>query len=128
MNADLLPTPHAGDSSARPSDRDVWSAWACLVASPLAFGLAFVVGEGTSTLLGHDGDGIPSWWVVTVTLVLSVAVFCTPAALATWFWHRAEARGDDRAKLPAIILYVLSAAFIGVNLAAYLVGLFLEKL
>ena len=63
-----------------------------------------------------------------VTLLLAAAVFCLPAVLATWFWHRAQARGDDRAKLPAVILYVLSAAFIGLNLLAYLVGLLVEDL
>jgi hypothetical protein len=55
-------------------------------------------------------------------------VFCLPALLATWFRHRARGRGDDRATLPAVILYVLSAAFVGLNLLAYLVGLLVEDL
>lgn len=127
MNADLLPTSPARDSAAR-NDRDVRSAWVCLAASPLAFVLAFVVGEGISSALGHQGDRVAPWWIATVTLVVSVAVFCVPAVLATRFWRRAAARGDTRAMVPAVILITVSTAFLGLNLAAYLVGLFLEKL
>lgn len=130
MNASILPPPRATVPRGRDErdERDVRAAWACVVASPVAFVLAFVVGEGTSGLLGYDGVGLAPWWIVTVSLVLGAAVFCVPAALATWFWHRAQARGDDRAKLPAVILYVLSAAFIGLNLLAYLVGLLVQDL
>ena len=127
MNASILPQPRAAPPRGR-DERDVRGAWACLVASPVALVLAFAVGEGTSALLGYDGVGLAPWWIVTVALLLGAAVFCVPAALATWFWHRAEERGDDRAKLPAVILYVLSAAFVGLNLLAYLVGLLVEDL
>ncbi|HET7821840.1 MAG TPA: hypothetical protein VFL10_09960 [Ornithinibacter sp.] len=127
MDPSILPPPQATEPRGR-DDRDVRLAWACLVASPVAFLLAFVVGEGTSTLLGYDGVGLAPWWIATTTLLLATAVFCLPAVLATWFWHRARARGDDRAKLPAVILYVLSAAFVGLNLLAYLVGLLVEDL
>jgi hypothetical protein len=128
MNADTVPPQrqptHAGPTGR--DDRDVRLAWACLIASPAAFGLAFVVGEGTGSLFGYDGNGLAPWWVVTITLLLSVAVFSLPAALATWFWQRARARGDDRATLPAVILLALSVAFLGLNLLAYLVGLLVE--
>lgn len=127
MNASTLPPARAAVTRNR-DDRDVRAAWACLVASPVAFGLAFVVGDGTSSLLGHDGPGMAPWWVVTVTLLLALVVFSVPAALATWFWHRGQAKGDDRAKLPAVILITLSTGFLALNLMAYLVGLLVEDL
>ena len=130
MNAATVPPlrPPAHATFSGRDDHDVRLAWACLVASPVAFLLAFVVGEGTSTLLGYDGIGLAPWWIATATLLLAAAVFCLTAVLATWFWHRARARGDGRAKLPTLILYVLSAAFVGLNLLAYLVGQLVEDL
>ena len=127
MNATILPPPRHTARAAGGDDRDVWFAWACLAASPVAFGLAFVVGEGTSALLGYEGTGIPPWWVVTVTLLLALVVFSVPAALATWFWRRARARGDDRGMLPAVILITISAGFLALNLLSYLVGVLAER-
>ena len=130
MNAATIPPlrPPAHAAPTGRDDHDVRLAWACLIASPVAFLLAFVVGEGTSILLGYDGVGFAPWWIATTTMLLAAAVFCLPALLATWFRHRARARGDDGATLPAVILYVLSAAFVGLNLLAYLVGLLVEDL
>ena len=127
MNADILPPPRTPTGPPRRDDRDVRLAWLCVAASPVAFVVAFVVGEGTSTVLGYDGTGIAPWWILVVTLVLALAVFCVPAALATWFWRRGLARGDDRGKLPAVILITLSAGFLGLNLMALLVGLLMER-
>ncbi len=126
MNAAILPAPRTPVRPPGRDDRDVRLAWACVAASPLAFAVAFVVGEGTSTMLGYDGSGIPPWWILTVTLVLALAVFCVPAALATRFWLRAQARDDDRATVPAVILITLSVGFLAMNLMALLVGLLME--
>ncbi len=91
MNAATIPPlrPAAHTASTSRDDHDVRLAWACLIASPAAFLLAFVVGEGTSILLGYDGVGFAPWWIATTTLLLAAAVFCLPALLATWFRHRA---------------------------------------
>lgn len=126
MNAAILPPPRTPARPPGRDDRDVRLAWVCVVASPLAVAVAFVVGEGTSTMLGYDGTGIPPWWILTVTLVLTLAVFFVPAALATRFWLRAQARDDDRAKVPAVILITISAGFLAVNLLALLVGMLME--
>ena len=129
MNAEIFPpssTPGVTGPTAR-DDRDVRLAWICLVASPAAFLVAMVVGEGTASLLGYEGDGKAPWWVAVVVLVLAVAVFCVPAVLATWFWRRARARGDDRGKVPAVILIAVSALFLALNLVSYVLGLLVEK-
>ena len=127
MSADILPPQGTSTEPPRRDDRDVRLAWVCVAASPVAFVVAFVVGEGTSSLLGYDGEGIAPWWILIVTLVLALAVFCVPAALATWSWQRGVARGDDRGKIPAVILITLSVGFLGLNLMALLVGMLMER-
>lgn len=118
---DPVDTPHGRD------DRDVRRAWLSLAVAPVAFVAAFVIGEGTSSLLGYHGDGIAPWWMLVVTLLLALAAFCLPAVLATWFWRRAQAQGDDRGKAPAVVLITVSVGFLGLNLTALLVGLLLER-
>ncbi|HET6967899.1 MAG TPA: hypothetical protein VFI44_06460 [Ornithinibacter sp.] len=81
--------------------------------------LAFVVGEGLSSVLGASGDGTQPWWVGASALVAALVVFSIPAALATWFWSRAHREGDDRARVPAAILVVLSLGFLAMNLLAW---------
>jgi hypothetical protein len=100
VNADILPPQRTPTEPPRRDDRDVRLAWVCVAASPVAF---------------------------VVTLVLALAVFCVPAVLATWFWRRGLARGDDRGKVPAVILITLSAAFLAINLLALLVGMLMER-
>jgi hypothetical protein len=113
MNATTAPTPSAPILR---DDRNTRFAWGCVIAAPGAFVIAFVAAEATSALLGYDG-GLPgSWSVALVSLLVGVAIFSLPAAFAVWFWRRAHRRGDDRAKVPALILVVLSVAFLGVNL------------
>ena len=100
MNADILPPQRTSTEPPRRDDRDVRLAWVCVAASPVAFVVAFVVGEGTSTVLGYDGTGIAPWWILIVTLVLALAVFCVPAALATWFWQRGAGPGRRPREAP----------------------------
>ena len=103
--------------------RDVRLAWACFVASPVFFVLALAVGEGMSALLGYDGIGPAPVGVGVLSVVAALVVFSIPAALAVWFARRAHAQGDDRAKVPAIVLAVMSAGFLALNLFSWIVGL-----
>lgn len=122
MNAVTVPPPQASDNAhASPArdDRDTRAAWACLVAAPVAFVLAVVVGEGLSSRLGWDGVGAPAWGVGALSLGAALVVFGITAALATWFWSRAHRQGDDRARVPAAILVVLSLGFLAMNLLAW---------
>ena len=109
---------HGPHTSFGRDDRDTWLAWACLVAAPVAFVLAFVVGEGLSARPGWDGVG-PPVWVGVLSLVVAPVVFGISAALATWWWSRAHRRGDDRAGVPAAILVVLSLGFSALALLAW---------
>lgn len=58
--------------------RDVRLAWACFVASPVFFVLAFVVGEGMSALLGYDGIGPAPVGVGVLSVVAALVVFSIP--------------------------------------------------
>ena len=125
---DLATSPY-GHTAPRPrDDLDTRAAWACLVAAPVAFVLAFVVGEGLSSLLGWDGVGPPDWWVGLLSVGAALVVFSIPAALATWCWSRARRRGDDRAKVPAVILVVASLGFLAMNLSAWVLGVVASNL
>ena len=106
--------------------RDVRLAWACFIASPVFFVLAFAVGEGMSGLLGYEGIGPPPLGLGVLIVVAALVVFSIPAALAVWFARRAHVRGDDRAKVPAIVLVVMSAGFLAMNLFSWIVGLVLD--
>ena len=104
-------------------DRDVRFAWACLLSAPVAFVLAFVVGEGIASVMSVEEGATPSVWVAALVLLLAVALFAVPTVLAWWFANRARARGDDRGRVPAIVLTVLAVAFVGVNLLSGVLAL-----
>lgn len=116
-------------STRRPVDHaghDVRNAWLSVLLLPLAFGLAFLVGEGLIGLLGYrvgDAAGSAPLWAVLVATIPALLVFCVPAVVAAWFARRAAAHGDRRGWVPAALLAVLALAFIMVNVLA---GLGLE--
>lgn len=72
-------------------------AWWCVVASPLAFALAFIGGEWLSAVLGYTGEGEPPWWVGGTAVLAAVVVLTAPTVLALWFARRAGRKGDTGA-------------------------------
>ena len=116
-------------STHRPVDHaehDVRNAWLSVLLLPVAFGLAFLVGEGLISALGYEvGDASieAPLWAVLVATVPALLVFCMPAVLSSWFARRAAVRGDRRGWVPAGLLIVAAVLFIGLNVAA---GLGLE--
>ena len=106
----VVPTPDGRD------DRDVRLAWACLLSAPVVFVLSFVLGYGLATLLGiEDGETASPGAGILVLLVMA-ALFAIPTLLAWRFANRARARGDDRGRVPALVLTVVAAVFVAVNL------------
>lgn len=116
----VVPTPAARD------DRDVRFAWACLLSAPVVFVLAFVLGSGLATMFGvEEGEMAPAG--VAILLILMVtALFAIPTVLAWRFANRARARGDDRGRVPAIVMTVFAVAFVGVNLLQWVLGLVVD--
>ncbi|MDT0183545.1 hypothetical protein Q9S36_25480 [Microbacterium sp. ARD31] len=99
---------------------DVRRAWWSLLGFVPTFGLAFAVGEGLATALGHPpgGDEAASWWVMVVAGVPALLVFVLPAVVAVHFARRADRAGDRRGRLPATIAVAVAAGFVLLNLAS----------
>jgi high-affinity Fe2+/Pb2+ permease len=107
-------------------DRDVRFAWGCLLSAPLVILLSFVLGYGLAAVLGmEEGETAPVGAGVLLLLMVS-ALFAMPTVLAWRFANRARARGDDRGRVPALVLTAISAAFVGVNLIQWLVSILLD--
>lgn len=109
------------------ADHDVRNAWLSVLLLPVAFGLAFLIGEGLISALGYPvGETAvddPPLWAILVATVPALLVFCVPAAVSSWFARRAALRGDRRGWVPAGLLIAAAVLFIGMNVAA---GLGLE--
>ena len=65
-------------------------------------------------------------WVAVLVLAVAAAVFAVPVVLVWRFANRARSRGDDRGRVPAIVLTVLAVAFVGVNLLSGILALFVQ--
>jgi hypothetical protein len=102
---------------------DVRNAWLCLLLLPVATVGAFVVGEWLFSVLGDGAvDGRPPLWVVVAAAGPALVLNAVPAALASWFAHRAGRRGDARGWLPAGLLIAAMVGVVALNGAAYLLG------
>jgi hypothetical protein len=98
---------------------DVRKAWLTLLLGiPVAFFLAFGVGEGLLSALGYDpADPLnrPPFWAGAISTIPALLVFAAPAFLATRFARRAAGAGDRRGWLPAGIAIALAVAFVVLN-------------
>lgn len=116
MNATTAPRPL---TRVPRDDHDVRLAWSCLLAAPLAFVAAFLAGSVVAAALGVEEGGVASLVVGVLVLVASLVVFAVPTGLAWRFANRAHAHGDDRARVPAVVLTVLVAAFLATNVLSW---------
>ena len=97
--------------------RDVRRAWWSLASYPVAFVLAFVVGEGLASVFGHPAgeSGDVPVWVMLAAGGPALLVFVVPAVLATLFARRAARDGDPRGRVPMWIAVGLAGAFVLLN-------------
>ena len=122
MNAATAPSPM---TSVPRDDHDVRLSWACLLAAPLAFVAAVVAGSGIATAFDVEEGGVAPPGVAVLVLVVSLVLFAVPTGLAWRFANRAHAKGDDRGRVPAIVLTVLVGAFLAQNVLSWVAGVVL---
>ncbi|WP_122262267.1 hypothetical protein [Ornithinimicrobium cerasi] len=76
-----------------------------------------------ASVLGDPAvDGRPALWVVVASAGPALALNAVPAALASWFAHRAGRRGDARGWVPAGLLIAVMVGVVVLNAAAYVLG------
>jgi hypothetical protein len=114
----------AAPRSAPVRSKDVARAWISVAMLPAGVLLAFLVGEGLATLLGHDtGSGeLAPLWVVLMAGVPAMLVALVPVGFAIFFGLRARRDGDGRGAVPAIVGCALAAGFVALNVMSYVLG------
>jgi hypothetical protein len=107
----------------RSAEQDMRIAWAAVVALPLAFVLASVVGEALISLLGYDPaeTAVPVWAVLAAG-VPALLILIAPGVVAVSYGLRAYRAGRRAARWPAWIGGALAVLALGVNLLAFVVG------
>jgi hypothetical protein len=121
---------HADESLRAPqvdTRRQVRGAWWCVASLPLALVIGFVGAELVASALGHEGEGLPTWWVGAAALLVAVVPLAVPTWVAWRLRGKARTRGDHRADVPAYLLLVLGGAFVAVNLFSWLMRVLLES-
>jgi hypothetical protein len=94
-------------------------AWISLASIPVAFVLAFAVGEGLYALLGYaPEDATEPLWVALVAGLPAIALFLVPCAAAVWFGTRARAEGHRVALIPVVTGVVLGLWMVVINAVA----------
>lgn len=96
-------------------------AWWAVVAVPVALFAAFGIGEGLLSAVAGDSDE-PAAWQVAVAAIPALLVVLIPGVAAVWFGRRAVALGRPAGRLPMLLGGLATFGFVGLNLAAYLVG------
>lgn len=105
---------HPTDLHGRPATRRAW--WSLLGFVP-SFVLAFVIGEGLISALGHavGSDAQAPWWAVLTASIPALVVFALPAVLAVHFGRQAVRLGDARGRVPMVAAVVVAAGFVLLN-------------
>ena len=91
----------------------------------MSFVAAFVTGEGLISLLTDEPDE-PAFWQVLLAGFPALLVFVVPGVLAVALGRRAMRLGRRDGLTPAVVGATVGLAFVGVNVASYLLGLVLS--
>lgn len=103
-------------------------AWWSLLGFVVTFPLAFGIGEGIASALGHPSGGSEraEWWVMVLAAVPALVVFVLPAVAAVHYGRRAMRLGEARGRRPAIVGVVVAGGFVLLNLVSAIGVLLLE--
>jgi hypothetical protein len=90
--------------------------WIAVGLTPVAFVLAFAVGEGLYALLGYKPeDATEPLWVALVAGVPAIVLFLVPCAAALWYGNKARAEAHRGALVPMTIGAVLGLWMLVMN-------------
>lgn len=95
-------------------------AWWSLLGFVVTFVVAFGVGEGLASALGHPpGDDQPAEpWVLLAAGLPALVVFALPAVPAVLYGQRAVRLGEPRGRRPALVALFVAGGFVLLNLAS----------
>ena len=97
--------------------------WTAVALIPVAFVLAFAVGEGLYAMLGYKPeDATEPLWVALVAGVPAIVLFLVPCAAAVWYGQKARAEGHRAALLPVAVGAVLGLWMLIMNAVSLLAG------
>lgn len=114
-------TPSKGTHSTGGRSTDLTRAWIAVALIPVAFVLAFAVGEGLYALLGYKPEeAAEPLWVALLAGVPAIALFLVPCAAAVWYGSRARADGRHAALLPMLVGAVLGLWMLIINTVSLL--------
>ena len=120
MSTDVRTGPDARTSLSR--------AWWSLLGFVATFFLAFGIGEGIASALGHQSGGSETaeWWVMVLAAGPALVVFVLPAVLAVHYGRRAMQLGEPRGRYPVVVAVVVAGGFVLLNLVSAIGVLLLE--
>lgn len=103
-----------------PAATSLHRAWWSLLGFVVSFPLAFAVGEGLASALGHPpgGDQPAELWVMVAAGVPALVVFALPAVATVLYGRRALRLGEPRGRYPAVLAIVVASGFVLLNLVS----------
>ena len=103
-----------------PAATSLRRAWWSLLGFVVSFPLAFAVGEGLASALGHPsgGDQPAELWVMVAAAGPALLVFVLPAVLVVHYGRRAMRLGDPRGRYPIVVALVVGGGFLLLNLVS----------
>jgi hypothetical protein len=106
----------------------LFRAWWSLLGFVATFFLAFGIGEGIASALGHPSGGSETaeWWVMVLAAGPALVVFVLPAVAAVHYGRRAMELGDSRGRYPVVIAVIVAGGFVLLNLVSAIGVLLLE--
>ena len=115
--------PPVGAHSTVGRSTNLTRSWICVALIPVAFVLAFAVGEGLYALLGYKPeDATEPLWVALVAGIPVIVLFLVPCAAAAWYGNKARAEGHRAARLPLAIGAVLGLWMVVMNTVSLFAG------
>lgn len=113
-------TPPVGTSGRDRRSTSLTRAWIAIATIPVAFIVAFVVGEGLYALLGYKPeDATEPLWVALVAGVPAIVLFLVPCVAAVRYGNRARVEGHRAAVVPLVIGAVLGLWMVVINAVSW---------